>query len=449
MKTPRLIFALLWFGMAARGSALSVPGSPEVRLLEEAKTFKVEVDQKYGDDAGIELPFELVVSGLMEAGGLKPATEGDADVTVRIHAKGTPLAQKYEIPGRDTLAEHYSGAHLVGWIELSGEKGPVARLNFSGHVEPPFNLNKPHPEPEDAPFMGAFSDFVDRIVPLIAHGRGYASMEKVLAANGHAQHESVWIHESAESLSLWERDLMVTRVPWVQTAAALALAEMAPPGVLEILVTALHNPPVSRQAAAVQGLLVLQRQQKRIPSKVLPDLISMLSTGEEGVDANDPGPWSSIEPETATQRGKAEDGFPRLRPAVLQLLRALPASPEKQTALLAALEDKNSVMRRIGAALLLGWDKDAKAVKPLIAALENDPDDYVQAAAANALRVIGDKRAAVSLLKRALQTDEGGPAQTSALNALRRIAPEMVPPKPKPEPEMVVEPTEEEPTKKP
>ena len=439
MQNARLISATALFsGLAGWAAALSVTAvvPPEVQLLEEAKTFKVEVEQKYADDAVIELPFELVVTGLMEAGGLEK-TEGDADVTVRIHAKGTPLGQEYQVPGRDTLVKHFSGAHLTGWLELSGKNGPGTRLKFSGHVAPPVNLHEPHPEPEDAPFMGAFSDFVDRIVPVVAHGRGYASMEKILAAE--------------------KADMMVAEVPWVQTAAALTLAEMAPPGVLETLITALHNPPVSRQAAAVRGLLVLQQHIKEMPSTVLPDLISILSTEEEGMDANNPDLWSSIEPDTATQRDMAEDGFPRLRPAVLQVLRSLPASPEKQTALLAALEDKDSVMRRIGAALLLGWDKEAKAVKPLIAALENDPDDFVQGAAANALGIIRDKRAAVPLLKRALQTDEGGPVKTAALNALQRIAPEMVPKqKPTPEPEMeepaeekAEEPAEEAPPKKP
>lgn len=438
MKAHRLTAILVSLDCAflvVRGTTAEGVVPPEVRLLEEAKTFKVEVEQRHGDNASIELPFALVAEGLLQAGGLEPATEGDADVAVRIHAKGTPLSQKYQIPGRDTLIEHFSGAHLTGWLELSGKNGPVTRLKFSGHVAPPFNLNKPHPEPEDAPFMGAFSDFVDRIVSLIAHGRGYASMEKVLAVDAD--------------------DLMVTEVPWVQTAAAVTLAEMAPPGVLEMLAATLHNPPSSRQAAAARGLLVLQRQMKEIPSTVLPDLIGMLSTGEEGMDGNDPDLWSSIDPESATQSGMAEDGFPILRPTVLQVLRALPASPEKQTALLAALEDKNSVMRRIGAALLLGWDREAKTVNTLIAVLENDPDDFVQAAAANALGLIKDKRAAVPLLKRALQSDEGGPAKTAALNALSRIAPEMVPKlKPPPEPEMKEpaeedSPAEENPPKKP
>lgn len=450
MQNARVISATAWFAaMAGWAAALSVAAAvpPEVRLLEEARTFKVEVEQKYDDDAGIELPFELVVTGLLEAGGLEQREEGDADVTVRIQARGTPLAQKYRDFAQDKEVEHFSGANLAGGIELVGSKGTVVRLKFSGRVAPPLNLHTPHPEPGDAPFLGAFADFVDTMVRLVAHGRGGAAMEKILAANGNTQREAVQIHNTAESFMLAERDRLVTEVPWVQTAAAVALAELAPSGVFETLRAALSNPPAARQAAALRGLLVLQRQQQALPPTLVQDLISMLDAGEgELAEMESDGRWSTIiSPDTAAESAEAEDGSPEVRPEVLQALRALPATPEKQAALLAALEDKESVMRRVGAALLLGWDKDRKAVKPLITALEGDPHELVQAAAASALGLIRDKRAAVPLLKRALQAEEDA-AKYAALNALELIAPEMVP---RPKPEKTEEPAEENPPPKP
>ena len=99
MQTLRSIFVTALFaGMAgwtaARGTMTVGAVPPEVRLLKEAKTFKVEVEQKYGELEGFELPFALVAEKLLQAGGLEPVEEGgDADITVRIQAKGTPLSR--------------------------------------------------------------------------------------------------------------------------------------------------------------------------------------------------------------------------------------------------------------------------------------------------------------------------------------------------------------------
>ena len=70
----------------------------------------------------------------------------------------------------------------------------------------------------------------------------------------------------------------------------------------------------------------------------------------------------------------------------------------------------------------------------------------MQAAAANALAFVGDKRAALPLLKRALQADEDE-AKYAALRALETIAPEMVPREKPAEPAPPENPAEETPPK--
>ena len=133
------------------------------------------------------------------------------------------------------------------------------------------------------------------------------------------------------------------------------------------------------------------------------------------------------------------------RPEIMETLRQLD-SPGKIALLTTALQDGSSVLRRVGAALLLGQTKQPRVVAPLIAALQGDTHSLVQAAAANALAFVGDKRAALPLLKRALQADEDE-AKYAALRALETIAPEMVPREKPAEPAPPENPAEETPPK--
>ena len=413
MKYPRLLavlFVVMQGGTLGRATSVVGVVPPEVRLLGEAKTFRVEVEQSYGAAGEKELPFAGVTAKLLAFGGLTEAAEGEpADLTVRIHAEGAPLSHKYNDMQRGELVEHYSGAKLEGWIELAGRDGPPVRLVFAGLREPPFNISEAYAEPGDAPFNGVLGGFVDQMTALAAHGRGAGVAEQMLA-----QPDSGDLYYAA---------------PQMHVSAATVLGEMKPPGALEKMLATLSDSSPQRQAAAARGLGVLG------DGTAIPVLIERLAVGEDELArSQSTGLWAYLlEMDSAFETMEDAGGFLEPRPEIMQALRRL-ESPDKIPLLIAALQDQASVIRRIGGALLLGHTKDARAVEPLIAALAGDASDMVQAAAANALGALGNKRAALPLLKRGLQAEEG-PAKYAALQALETIAPEMVPPEKAPEPE--------------
>jgi hypothetical protein len=431
MKLPRLLAVLVAVMQGGTpGWALSVEAvvPPEMRLLEEAKTFRIEVEQSFGTAGEKELPFAGVTAKLLEFGGMKEAAEGEpADLTVRIHAEGTPLSNKYQDLQKGELVEHYSGAKLEGWIELTGLNGPSARVSFTGLREPPFNIHEAYYEPTDAPFTGALGGFVEQMTILAARGRGPGVAEQMLA--------------------LPDSDDLNDGAPQVYVSAATLLGEMKPPGAMDKLRLALADASSQRQAAAARGLGMLG------DGAAIPALIERLAVAEEEVTTSQSdGLWGYLlGMDSAFESVEDAGGLLAPRPEILQALRIL-ESPEKFSRLLAALRDQGSVIRRIGAALLLGHMKDARAVEPLIAVLAGDESDMVQAAAANALGALGDKRAALPLLTRGLQAEDG-PAKYAALQALDLIAPELAPPPKPPEPDLpapVEEPeAESAPTKDP
>jgi len=413
MKYPRLLavlIAVMQGGTPGRATSVEAVVPPEIRLVEEAKTYRIEVEQVYGTAGEKELPFAELTAKLLVCGGLLEAAEGKAaDLTVRIHAEGTPLSRKYNDLQKGDLVEHYSGAKLEGWIELAGHSGPPVRVAFAGLREPPFEIHEAYAEPEEAPFNAVLGGFVEQMTALAAHGRGPGVAEQMLA-----------LPDSGD---------LYYGAPQIYVSAATVLGEMKPPGALEKLLLALADTSSQRQAAAARGLRVLG------DSAAIPGLIERLAVGEDELARSQTnGLWGYLlGMDSAFESVEDAGGFLEPRPEIMQALRQL-NSPEKFPLLLAALQDQTSDIRRIGAALLLGHTRDVRAVEPLISALAGDASDMVQAAAANALGALGDKRAALPLLKRCLQAEEGA-AKYAALQALETIAPEMVPPEKPPEPE--------------
>lgn len=412
MKHPRLLavlIAVMQGGMPGRATSVEAVVPPEVRLVEEAKTFRIEVEQEYGTAGGKELPFAEVTAKLLTCGGLSEVAEGEAaDLTVRIHAEGIPLSNKYNDLQKGELVEHYSGAKLEGWIELVGRNGPPVRVAFVGLRLPPFDIHESYAEPAEAPFNAVLGGFVDQMITLAAHGRGPGVAEQMLA-----------LPDSGD---------LYYGVPQIYVSAAVVLGEMKPSGALEKLQLALADANPQRQAAAARGLGLLG------DGAAIPGLIERLAAGEDELARSQTnGLWGYLlGMDSAFESIEDDGGLLEPRPEIMQALRQL-NFPEKIPLLLAALQDQASVIRRIGVALLLGHTKDVRAVEPLILALAGDASDMVQAAAANALGALGDKRAALPLLKRCLQAEEG-PAKYAALQALETIAPEMVPPEKAPEP---------------
>ena len=426
MKLPGslvVLMAVIQAGLPGRATSVEAVIPPEVRLLTEAKTFRVEVEQSYGPAGEKKLAFNAVAVELLTGSGLVAATGDAADLKVRIHAEGTPQSQKYRDMGSGEMVEHFAGAKLAGWIELVARTGPPVRVTFSGERAPPLTIHEAFAEPGDAPFAAVFGGFVDRMTTLVSHARGPGAAEKIFA----------------------KRDLgpLEYDAPRLQFSVAQVLGEMKPPGVMEKLLAGFetYSPP-QRRAAAARGLLVLH------DAAAIPALVAQLDDEEYELEKMEKdGRWAAlISMEMAFTNEEDGGGFLQSpRPEIMETLRQLD-SPGKIALLTTALQDGSSVLRRVGAALLLGQTKQPRVVATLIAALQGDTHSLVQAAAANALAFVGDKRAALPLLKRALQADDDE-AKYAALRALETIAPEMVPREKPAEPAPPENPAEETPPK--
>jgi HEAT repeat protein len=400
-----LLAALGLVLLAGKTWAQAEPLKPDEatrQSLHAVRTVQLQVTQDYGEAEGVTLPLRRLATDMLKLANWETAAEtAAADATLEITARGTPEAARYEMPDKDITGEHYSGANLEGTIILSVSGKTVVEQTFSGRVKNPFLINRSYRRPQDAPFAGTLPGFCEGVFLALAAVHG---QDPLLAGTKSATAE-------------------------IQLGALKALIDAGDAQAVPALAPTLKDASEAVRAAAAQALGAIG------DGAALPALIEALQENEAKARDRFLGQFHEIELhrlvevdyglhpcETDDDRREWARSIESLsdfdtRHAILWAAYHVKA-PDKQAQLAAALRDEGSVMRRVGAANLIGQLEDKQGAGPLREALR-DRWFLVRAAAAVALGHIGDPLSAEPLL--AAANDPNAFVRSCAASSLSQV----------------------------
>jgi HEAT repeat protein len=380
--------------------------SPEMRqALHAAKTVRLEVRQDYdlheepvedmteedrgeGDKSETDksaagkpeeprpeekytLPLAELAEQAVKLAGWKLARSGEAtDVTITMEVHGTPVGATYT---GSLSGYRYTGAELKGSVQLTVGGQVVTEEGISAEIpiEPSihstsFNYRT---EPRDAPFGETLPEYCKAVFTMLGRAWGpgpvvaglklensdlHTGAGRALLEVGDASVEPALIR------ILGEGDESLARI------AALGLGVHGGPAALPALLAALRK--VERAALPTNDLS---------PFDEPPDTLT------EALEVVQP-------PERAFVARETLDGNGALHRAVEWALLQIEA-PDKLDRLAAALQERDAVMLRRGAAVVLGGMEDRRAFESLAAAT-GDKEPLVRAAALSALGRLNDGR---------------------------------------------------------
>lgn len=401
IRHARFVCRGLLFGAVVAASttwAASPPPSDDVQMLRGATTYQIVVMQTGISPDVVELPFGDVLATLLDAAGLHPAAKDHAaDVIVRVTATAEPLARDYDNLFRPNTTTHaFSGADVSGRCVVVRRGREREAFTFAAQWRPPDVIVKEYPKPGDAPFIEPFGDFVFHAADWVGRVVGVTPLLAVLGSDPQIR--------------------VNTDIPQLQIASADGAARYNRAQAIPALRARMEDGGALQRAAAARGLRLVQDHDS------LPKLVAHLDEDENKLKQDDQtGWWTKItDLEEAVAEVDDENGEYDAGVEILAAVCAL-YRPTDRKLLLASLDDRGSVMRRIDAAIVFGRARDRGAVDALIAALKDD-ELLVRCAVANALGAIGDTRA-IPALKSLAQPDDGTLDVTAAQAALDDLAP--------------------------
>lgn len=332
------------------------------------------------EEEKFSLPLTELAEEAIKLAGWKLVGPGEmADLTLTVDVRGVPLGGDYI----GTLAGHfYTGAELHGSVRLEQGGKVVTEAEISAEIPVAQSIHSNSyagygGAPRDAPFHRTLPEYCEAVFTVIGRARGpgpvlaglklendnqQAGASRALLTVGDASVEPVLIE-------ILGRDNDSRTRP-----AALGLGVHGRATALPALLLALRK---DQSAAALAG-----------NADPADDELVLSLTGMEDEVLN------QTERAAAARRILDEDGA--MHRAVEWALLQIEAT-DKFGRLTDALRDRDSVMLRRGAAVVLGGMSEPRAFEPLAAAVR-DKEPLVRAAAIGALGRLKDERAAAVIL---------------------------------------------------
>ena len=244
--------------VASTSRAMPLPddkGPPEalIRAVRSAKTFRIFVEQSFGRATTVTLPFGQAIRAFLKSTSLHEA-DGDADITFLVKATGAAISAGY------FGATHYlyTGAELSGSLRVTERTGEFYEVPFERRVDPPARVfsESGYASPSNAPFNYAFDAFLTKLSNTALKLFGVPLLLSAL----HDKNEKIR-RSAVEAMGTSDPAILDALISMlgdqsfdVQKATTAALTRTSDPRAIDVLLRALKSSSMDVRTMAAQIL---------------------------------------------------------------------------------------------------------------------------------------------------------------------------------------------------
>ena len=347
---------------------------PEALILavRSAKTFRIVVEQSFGEATTVTLPFGQAIRAFLKSTSLHEV-DGHADITFLVKATGAAISAGYY------GATHYlyTGAELSGSLRVTERTGEFYEVPFERRVDPPATVfsESGYASPSNAPFNYAFNVFLTKLSNTALKLFGVPSLLSALHDKNEAIRRSA-VEAMGRTSDPAILDALISTLGDqsfnVQKATTAALTRTSDPRAIDVLLRALKSSSMDVRTMAAQ---ILPKRKDCCP--VEPLLVAF-----------------------SDRRGRDREQVDEFR-AMVALALGATKHPLALRRLIPAISSKIERPRvRSSVAEALGEFQNKTAVEALIAVVRNAKDDGdVRSSAVRSLGQMGDPSVVLLLIQ--------------------------------------------------